>query len=819
MILIDYLKTNAQTFPNRTALTMRMGYRTVSLTYGQVYQYAQKVATFLQQHNVKKGDKVLVLAPNSPYWICIYWGCLLSGAVIVPLNIQSTFQMVTRIAKQTEASLFFSYAFFKHTLENIPTYNIELLPELLKEISTTFQQPEITPDDLIQILYTSGTTGAPKGVILTHNNILSNMQTLMKMIPLQGHKERLLSILPLSHIMEQTVGFLIPFSMGAHIIYTHSYSAIRELLQRYSITRMVAVPEFLKVFMEKIEDQAEQKNKLWLLKKMRKFSLVIGNQLVARILFRRVLKQFGGKLKTIICGGAPLDSTLEIKWEAFGIEIMQGYGLTETSPVIATNSYQGHRIGSVGKVIPGIDVKIDSGNILVKGPSVFQGYFKNDERTREAFTPDGYFKTDDVGEFDANGFLHLKGRKKYMILGPGGQNVHPEDIEHELNEIPEVQDSCVLGLEKAGGHVQIHAVLLCNQKCDGQNIIDQANKQLASYQQIASWSLWPDDDFPRSATRKIKKQEVLEFVEQHKEQTPQATLSHSPLLRILSQLTGTETSHITKTTKIIPELGLDSLGQVELIMRIEQEYHVAVDQANITSDTTLDELEDMIAKHKPIPPTPPLKRWPRWKFVTFIRLIFQSILFFISRLFCKVHVRGKQYLTDIRGPVIFMSNHVSYFDPFVITRALPIRIRFKLAYAAALDALYEKFWMFVFPAEFFFNAFPFPRKEKENIKQGLEYMGQLIDQGHSIVLFPEGTFGKTEELLPLKKGAGLVAIQMGVPVVPVKIKGNQKIFPYDVKFPRSCGAVSVIFGKPLIFSRADSYDDATKKIEEVLKNL
>ncbi|MFH0898171.1 MAG: AMP-binding protein [bacterium] len=822
MLLINYLKTNAKKFPNRTALTMRMGYRTVSLTYYDVYLYAQKTATFLQRHGIKKGDIILLLAPNSPYWVCIYWACLLCGAIVVPLNIQSTAAMVKRIAEQTEPKLFFSYIFFKPTIDNVPTYNIELLPELIKNIDAlSFKEPTINQDDLIQILYTSGTTGDPKGVMLNHKNLATNMQTLMELIPLHGHKERLLSILPLSHILEQTIGFLIPYALGAHIIYAHSYSAIKELLQTYHITRMVAVPEFLKVFMDNIEMQAKQAGKLWILEKMRNFSLGIGNQYIARLLFRRVLKQFGGKLKTIICGGAPLDSTLEITWEAFGIEIMQGYGLTETSPVISTNSYDHHHMGSVGKIIPGLDVKLDTdGNLLVKGPSVFQGYFKNQEKTHAAFTPDGYFKTDDIGEFDAEGFLYLKGRKKYMILGSGGQNVHPEDLEHELNQIQGVQDSCVVGLEKSGGHVEIHAVLLCKGSCNGQNIIDQANKHLASYQQIASGTLWPEQDFPRSATRKIKKHEVIEWLKHHKgQQATQTKTTSTPLVRILAQLTGTDAALIIKKTKLVSELGLDSLLRIELIMRIEQEFNVAIDEAKITTNTTLADLETLIVQHQPITPTPPLKRWPRFTIVAALRLLFQSFLFLISRIFCTLRINGIQHVKALSGPVIFMPNHISYFDPFVVVKAMPFKQRYKLAFAAARDVLYKEFKFYAFPAELLFNAFPFPRTEHENLKQGLEYMGQLIDQGHSIVLFPEGKVSQTGKLLPLKRGAGLVAIEMMVPVIPVKIEGAEKIFPYDTKFPRRYGTVSITFGKALTFSRKDSYLDATKKIEAALKTL
>ncbi|MFH1831447.1 MAG: AMP-binding protein [bacterium] len=836
MLLTQYLEQNAQNFPNNPALTMRMGYRTVTLTYGQVYKHAQKVALFLEKHNVNLGDKVLLLAPNSPYWICVFWGCLLRGAILVPLNIQSTGELVNSIIKHTNPKLFFSHSLFKHTntidMNTVPTYKIELLPELIQEFKISdFRSITCSENDLIEILYTSGTTGTPKGVMLTHKNLDTNLQDLRPLIPFSGPSERLLSILPLSHILEQLGGFLVPYSVGAHIIYTHSFSAIRPLLQQYKITRMFTVPEFLKVFMTKIEDTAQQQNKLKLLHKMQKLSLKLGQKWLARILFKKIHKQFGGHLKTFICGGAPLDPILEKKWNALGIEVMQGYGLTETSPVISTNSYEGHKLCSVGKVMPSVSLRLDTdGNILVKGPSIFTGYYKNDEKTQEAFTPDGYFKTGDIGELDTDGFLFLRGRKTYMILGPGGQNVHPEDLEQELNKQPDIIDSCVLGLEKPDGNMEIHAVLLCQKNpdtntilCNGQKIIDSANSQLTSYQQIASWSLWPDDDFPRSATRKVKKNEVLTHIKQHKEtlaQTQQTPTSNiTPITRILAQLTGNPISRITPETKVVPELGLDSLLRIELIMRIEEELRTTIEESKITSQTTVSDLEDLLKENNPVQTYPALKKWPRWRIISMLRMVIQIPVFLFLKIFVKLKVTGQENLQNISGPVIFMPNHISYLDPAVVTMALPFAIRYKLAQAAAHDVLYNYHKILVTLAELIFNSFSFPRTEHENIKQGLDHMGQLVDKDYSILIFPEGKISENLKLLPLKRGAGLVAIEMGIPVIPVKITGANIVLPCGKHIPCKRSKVTIIFGKPLIFSKSETYIQATEKIAKAMNEL
>lgn len=822
MLLTDILESSSKKFASHKAYTMRMGFRTVSLTYAQTLEYAQKIAVYLESLGISAGDRIVLLAPNSPYWTCLFWGCLLRGVVLVPLNVQSTNAMVRKIIEQTEAKLFFKHAFFKGTIDWVQTHDIELLPELIGPYAAEqYKKPDLKEDDIIQILYTSGTTGDPKGVLLTHRNICSNIQAVEKVFQAREGNERLLSILPLSHIFEQTFGFFFPSKIGAHIIYAHSHAAIRDLMQKYKITKMLAVPEFLKIFMSKIEATAEEKGKKELLEKLLKFSTRVRRTWFSRLLFRRVLKNFGGHLDMIACGGAPLDPVLEQKWNALGVTVLQGFGLTETSPGVTSNMYSFRKEGSVGKIIDGVQVHIDTdGQILVKGPNVFKGYYKNEEKTREAFTEDGWFKTGDIGEFDAEGFLFLKGRKKYMILGAGGQNVFPEDIEEALNALPGVADSCVLGIEHEGGQVYIHATLLLKAAdADPVLIVEQANASLASYQQITSWMVWPDADFPRSATKKVRKEEVRKFIEHHAQKQEAASAFVSPLIKILAQVSGTSPHSITMSTRVIKDLHLDSLLRIELILRIEEGMGISLDESLLSPETTVSDLQELLENKDKLPTKPKLKHWPRSWWACALRSLGQLPLFLITRIFCSIKVEGLEHLQNLKTPVIFMPNHLSYFDAFAVCRALPWRFRFKLGFAAGRDVLYEEFRYFALPGEFFFNAFPFPRKEQEDTKLGLDFMGAYIDHNFSVVIFPEGTISKQGTLLPLKGGAGLVAVEMGVPVVPMKLKDVQTIFPYGTMFPRKRGTVTVVFGEPLIFSRGDQYSEVTKKIEDALKNL
>jgi len=412
MLLTDILEKNAKEHPRRIALVMQMGYRTVSLSYRDVYNLSLKVAGFLEENGIERGDKVLLLAPNSPYWICIFWGSLLRGSILVPLNIQSTGEMVRKIAEQTGAKIIFAHQAYREKLPtDLKRYDIEFFKELIAGIDPSqFKKIKAEENDVVEIMYTSGTTGDPKGAELTHRNLFTNVEavteTAFRTLPIARFspgiiRYRLLSILPLSHIFEQVAGFLVPFANTAQIVYAHSPGAIGDLLKKYHINILIAVPEFLRILMGRIETRIEKKGKKKFFNKLLRLSQALKFKLIQRLLFYPVHKEFGGRLCVIISGGAPLDLELERKWSALGMYIFQGYGLTETSPIISSAAYKKTRTGSVGKILPGVEVKIaDDGEILVRGPNVFRGYFKDKGKTKEVFTDEGWFKTGDIGEFD-----------------------------------------------------------------------------------------------------------------------------------------------------------------------------------------------------------------------------------------------------------------------------------------------------------------------------------------------------------------------------------------------------------------------------------
>jgi long-chain acyl-CoA synthetase len=789
-------------FATGLALSFKQRYRTLRWTYRELAEYTHNLAAALAAESIGPGDRVLLFGNNSPYWVAAFFGVLARGAVVVPLNPRSTPEQLELIAVSAEPKLLLRAS---HAVWLGPAMLSLLIEEVCETPSGAADMPGLnaSPDDLAEIIYTSGTTGTPKGVMLTHGNLLSVLQALSGALPLQA-EESVMSIVPLFHVYGQVGGMLYPLQQGCTVTYFASLSSreIFSTLARRPAGYLVTVPEFLKTFMDRLEEKLSAWP-AWL----------------RRCLRGTIRRKISASLHTLVSGGAPLAPELEQKWRALGFEVLQGYGLTETSPLIAMNTPAAQRLGSVGKPLSGVAVRIAAdGEILVQGANVMRGYFRDEQRTQQSFQ-DGWLKTDDAGKFDADGFLYVFGRKKYMILGPGGENVFPEDIESELSRCPGVRDSAVIGLQHQGRAV-IHAVLLSDNG-DGDAIVAQANRRLAPHQQIMSWSLWQAADFPRSATRKVKKEELI-----HRLEAPQAPISPSrlpvtPLMRLVAQTTNSDPYAIGETTRLVADLKLDSLLRIELVGRIEEEFGCALAENLITAQTTVKELQALIDTHKSAELR--IERYPRWsmsRYCSLIRPLIQNAVFFCLPLLGKLRIEGLENLQGLDQPVIFMANHRSYLDGLYAVRAIPKRFRSKLGIAAARNPLYEKFWWFAPFGELMMNAYPFGSQLTENIKPGLEYTGRLLDDGWNVLIFPEGAMNRTDSVLQsLKGGAGVLAVEMQVPIVPIALSGVDRILPPEKLLPRKRAPVEIRFGPPLVFALSDNYVDTTQVIETAIFNL
>ncbi len=408
-----------------------------------------------------------------------------------------------------------------------------------------------------------------------------------------------------------------------------------------------------------------------------------------------------------------------------------------------------------------------------------------------------------------------------MILGPNGENVFPEDLEAELNKHPDVRDSAVIGLEH-DGRVVIHVVLLMD-KGNADEIIEHTNQHLASHQKIISWTAWPEADFPRSATRKVKKQDLIKTISSKSVNKTKITGTITPLSRLIAQTTNHDPASVQNSTQLVAELELDSLLRIELVGRIEEEFGVELAENQITPKTTVAELQALIEQHQGHHQYIVSGEYPRWshsRFCNRLRPLLQSAIFSLIPILGKIRIKGMENLQGEVGPVILMTNHLSYLDGLPTIYAITRHFKSNLAVAASLETLYEQLWWMAPFVDLSMNSYPFSTRLTENIKPSLEYTGRLLDEKCNVLIFPEGGINRSENpLRPLKGGTGILAVEMQVPVVPMVIVGTNKILPPGQLIPRKRGDIEVRFGKPIRFALNENYVDATRTIEEALLNL
>src|SRR5438105_9701210 len=467
-----------------------------TITYRELQERAQGFAGYLHKQQLEKGNCILICSASRSNWLVAYLGALLAGVIVVPLDISSKEDFLARVAGITEAKLLITTQKLYAGLKNpsLPLVDIDALPQATLD---TARLPVVNSDDLAEIVFTSGTTGQPKGVMLSHGNIASNATAAVTVVNIKS-EDRDLSILPLSHMFELTIEVALLHS-GASIVYARSLvpETLLRLFETQHATCMVLVPQALQLFLNGIEREVRRQ------KKEQQFERFLGIAAHLpfswrRLLFSSVHKRFGGHFRFFISGGAYLPPKLAERWENMGFRVMQGYGATECSPVVSATRYNDHTYESIGNPLPGVDVRIaEDGELLVHGPNVAQGYWKNPEATAAAFQ-DGWYHTGDLGSQDDKGRLYLKGRKKNLIVLANGLNVYPEDIENVLLTNPAIKDAVVIGLMEGDGGPNVHAIPLMDDPSQPKAAIQQANKQLASHQQVRGYTIWPEADFPRT---------------------------------------------------------------------------------------------------------------------------------------------------------------------------------------------------------------------------------------------------------------------------------------------------------------------------------
>jgi len=553
--IIELLVTLNQRYGNIPALQIKRGNAFSSISYKELGRRTSDTAYNLKKLDVEKGDRVAILSESRPEWAIAFFGIVSCAGITVPIDIKLSNAEIEFILNDSGAKCIFVSGKLLQTILKLKP-NLMLLKSIISFDDTDkesilllkdFKVPEneiahrdIQPEDTVLIVYTSGTTGVAKGVELTYKNLLFQVMSLDKYIKFSP-KDNFLSILPLNHMLELTGGLITPLYAGACVTYCDSLKPANmiQLMQETKTTTVICVPLILKMFHNSIMKKADEiepgkKKMFYRLFGFSKFLLNF-NIHAGRFFFRQLHKQFGGHLRCFISGGAPLDPHVEEDFHALGFNVLQGYGLTETSPVVTVNTFSERKYTSVGIPLEGVEIKIlkanesdREGEIIICGSNVMRGYYKNKEKTDEVLK-DGWFYTGDIGYIDDDGFLYITGRIKNMIVLGSGKKVHPEEIEEVMSKSPFVKEMCVVGRKATSGlkagTEEVFAVIVPdmdaftieekqNQDFIKTKIALEINKfsdNLAEYKKISDFILY-FDELPKTSTRKIKRKEVLERI-------------------------------------------------------------------------------------------------------------------------------------------------------------------------------------------------------------------------------------------------------------------------------------------------------------------
>ncbi|MDQ3253122.1 MAG: AMP-binding protein [Acidobacteriota bacterium] len=841
------------------AFSYRRGLRVYRWSYARLAANAYKFARELEARRIGRGERVLLCGENSPAWVAALFGCLLRGAIIVPLDRESAPEFIARVRQQTEAKLLLYGDDISDDVRSkfdadLPGLRLEELEHAVAHHSPEpYPLEDIDEEAIAEIIYTSGTTSEPKGVVLTHRNLLANLlpleQEIQKYLKWERlvHPVRFLNLVPLSHVFGQMMGIFVPQLLGGEVFFGESLkpSEIISTTRRERISCIVLVPRMLDGLRDAVERRSSAEGKA---EEFQRALTAAGGWHPLRRWwrFRDAHRWFGWKFWAFVSGGATLAAETEEFWQRLGFAVLQGYGMTETASLISVNHPFKRSRGSIGKTLPAQEVCLDeSGEIMVRGANVSPGYWAGDAQPLR--NEEEWLRTGDIGERDAQGNLYFRGRKKDVIVTSAGVNIYPEDLEAALNRQPEVRASVVVPVERARGTEPCAVLIMRDERMSPATAIERANASLSQHQQIRRWFIWTERDFPRTPTQKVRKREVLERMKTESatmraEDVKSESSNHksafipSPSTSILSlirRISGdAQHEQIDPSAKLATDLKLDSLGRVELLSALEERYQIEIDEAAFNSATTLGDIEKIVNEESSDATTQyPYPEWAQARPTTWIRLVALYLLILpITRLMCPAKVSGKKHLDALREPVLFVANHVTLADQALILSALPGRFRRRLA--IAMDGELLRDWRHAPPGTAwftrlrflvqyalvvsFFNVFPLPKQS--GFRRSFTYAGESMDRGYHLLVFPEGKRTEDGQMNRFMTGAGLLAKNLDAPVVPVKLMGL-----FELKRRRRyfapAGQVAVTFGAPVRFVAKEEPAHITRELEQCVAAL
>lgn len=868
--IFDVFRRTADRFPHKPALQIKRRNRWIRYTYEEAMRATGAIARRLNERGLTRGDRVAICAENGPEWGLAYLGIMRAGMTAVPLDPQTVPEDVWSAVRFADAKLLLVSPGTRKQLTKAredDDADVVLMREPF--VPPPGAARDVDPDEvpvdgtsIASILFTSGTTVAPKAVPLTHRNLIANAQGFLQIHPVKPTDE-LLSVLPLYHSFEFTGGFFAPISGGATITYVDQLKGpeITAAMQATGTTVMLVVPRLLRMFLDSIERKAMSTGgiRATMFRLLRFGSRMTGDR-YARTFFAPVHRAFGGHLRMFVCGGSRLEPDLLEGMQRLGFPVYEGYGLTETAPVLTVNPPGAARPGSVGPALPNVSIEIRNptlegiGEVWACGPCVMGGYLHNAAVTSEVVV-DGWFRTGDLGRMDADGYLHLTGRSKDLIVTGAGKNVYPDEVEARYGDLPHVKELCVFGMTSGDGMGdRVHAVVVIDPasapELDRSSLerevraaVAATSETLPTHQRIAAVHIW-DRELPKTSTLKAKRGLIRDMVlaEELNAATP-TTLPEAPSIAtatpaspeamsavctILARQSRRPESSIRPSMHLLLDLGIDSIGKIDLLGAIEATFGMQIDDA---TGAKIARVSDLLAAIGSRPPVSGGARssdaWQR-RLTTRadgeacngtlpapllpIRWLMRGAVGGFMHSYVRVHARDREHI-PAGGPFILAPNHSSHLDSPAVLTAVGGRRRVWVA--GAEDYFFNTaLKRFVFGKVLDTIAFD---RHSDGLA-GLRRCGAALTRGDGLLLFPEGTRSTSGEIQPFRIGAAVLAVERKAPIVPVHVDHAYELFPKGKKMPRP-GTITVSFGKPVPPPTAQSPDEHYTLFHEMIREV
>lgn len=822
------------------------------ITYGTLASAVASTASRLAEQGIGKGDRVAIVAENRPEWCVAYLAIMTAAGIAVPVDAQLGPAEVTVLLNDAgPKAVFHSHRTAAAVREVVES--VSQRPAMIDLDAGGFMEalpggpaepPDVDADDVASIIYTSGTTGSPKGVVLTHGNFLSDAAALIEG-RIVSHEDNVLSVLPLHHTYAFMCTFLVPLLLGATISYPATLKGpdILGAVRENGVTVLIGVPQLLGLIRNGITAKiaAMSPPVRLILRGALRLSGLLRERLsinMGRLIFRQAHAALGRGFRFFGSGGARLDPAIMRDLEALGFTVVEGYGLTETSPVVTFNPPQKRKPGSVGLPLPGVELKIldpnaaGEGEILVRGPMVMKGYYHNPSATAAAFL-DGWFRTGDVGRLDSEGYLFITGRTKEVIVLSSGKNIYPEDVERLYGVSPLIKEICVIGVTGPGGGEALHGVIVPDLEYASRTRVDSVQEALKwainelSAKVPASMRLTGFSvrtaPLPRTPLGKIRRFMVSEAFEGADRGRPQAETGEEAPQDETSRVVIREVGRFVRNDRPVGpddslelDIGLDSLSKIELTVALEKAFSRRLPEDFLADVRTVRDIVEKIGAGSPATDAE-ARRYAGWKEILSAppaaqdlalvslaepgdTLFFTRVVFTLARLVFRICFRiqatGLEHLPR-GGNYIITPNHASYLDGFVVILSLPFA-RFKTLYALGLSEFFTGF----LKGRLARIAHVIPIDAASYLSKALQMSAHVLRNGRSLCVFPEGGRSADGELMEFKKGVGVLAKELGVTVVPAYIEGAFEALPRGAAFPRF-RRITVRFAPPL---RAEDLD-------------